>query len=211
MPNSLRLLSCVAAVALLMSCQRQDDSASIVPERAQPTPTTASPQAGTKAEPPPESSAMFAETAPIGFDGFGPAHFGDDEESIRQSWGRPLKITGTDQDSCRLLIPEPKLGDTYRIVFMLEDGKFVRYVVDVDQYSAPGGLKVGASADEVLKTYAGHVEAMPHKYVEGAQYLVVTPPQGGDRRLLFETDAQGKVIAWRIGVMPQVMYVEGCS
>lgn len=207
MPNSLRLLSCVA-VALLISCKPQSgDSDSIAPERVEPTPASEGP----RAEPAAASAASFAETAPIGFDGFGPAHFGDDEESIRQSWGRPLKITGTDQDNCRLLIPEPKLGDTYRIVFMLEDKKFVRYVVDVDQYTAPGGLKVGASADEVLKAYAGHVEAMPHKYVEGAQYLVVTPPQGGDRRLLFETDAQGKVIAWRIGVMPQVMYVEGCS
>ena len=207
MPNSLRLLSCAAA-ALLMSCQQQSAPDAPAPERAEPTPASESAPAGTM---PAAPSAAFAETAPISFEGFGPAHFGDNEESIRQSWGRPLKITGTDQDSCRQLIPEPRLGDTYRIVFMLEDGKFVRYVVDVDQYVAPGGLKVGASADQVSKTYAGHVEAMPHKYVEGAQYLVVTPPQGGDKRLLFETDAQGKVIAWRIGVMPQVMYVEGCS
>lgn len=203
MPNSLRLLSCLAVV-LLAACKPAS-------EPAQPTLAPDSPQQAPQAESPAPSSASFAETAPISFEGFGPAHFGDDEESIRQSWGRPLKITGTDKDSCRLLIPEPKLGSTTRIAFMLEDGRFVRYVVDVDQYAAPGGLKVGASADDVLKTYAGHVETMPHKYVEGAQYLVVTPPQGGDKRLLFETDAQGKVIAWRIGVMPQVMYVEGCS
>ena len=206
MPNLFRLLPCIAVV-LLVSCKQPSEPESTAPDRAQPTPTTESPPAESSAKAP----AAFAETAPISFEGFGPAHFGDNEESIRQSWGRPLKITGTDKDSCRQLIPEPKLGSTYRIVFMLEDGHFVRYVVDVDQYVAPGGLKVGASADEVLKTYAGHVEAMPHKYVEGAQYLVVTPPQGGDKRLLFETDAQGKVIAWRIGVMPQVMYVEGCS
>ncbi|WP_040453097.1 MULTISPECIES: hypothetical protein [Hydrocarboniphaga] len=210
MPNSMRLLSGIA-FALLASCKQQSEPGSIAPGPASQPPTAESPQTQAVPGSPADAPASFAETAPIGFEGFGPAHFGDDEESVRQSWGRPLKITGTDQDSCRLLIPEPRIGSTYRIVFMLEDKKLVRYVVDVDQYLAPGGLKVGASADEVLKAYAGHVEAMPHKYVEGAQYLVVTPPQGGDKRLLFETDAQGKVIAWRIGLMPQVMYVEGCS
>ncbi|HWI23748.1 MAG TPA: lectin, partial [Lysobacter sp.] len=29
--------------------------------------------------------------------------------------------------------------------------------------------------------------------------------------LVFETDAAGKVTAWRAGVPPQVDYVEGCS
>ena len=29
--------------------------------------------------------------------------------------------------------------------------------------------------------------------------------------LLFETNAEGNVASWRIGVPPQVDYVEGCS
>ena len=34
---------------------------------------------------------------------------------------------------------------------------------------------------------------------------------GGNGKLVFETDAAGKVSAWRAGVEPQVDYVEGCS
>ncbi|TQC57293.1 lectin, partial [Pantoea dispersa] len=29
--------------------------------------------------------------------------------------------------------------------------------------------------------------------------------------LVFETDAAGKVVAWRVGLPPQVDYVEGCG
>jgi len=29
--------------------------------------------------------------------------------------------------------------------------------------------------------------------------------------LLFETDAAGKITRWRVGVPPQIDYVEGCS
>jgi hypothetical protein len=30
-------------------------------------------------------------------------------------------------------------------------------------------------------------------------------------KLVFETDAAGKATAWRVGLSPQVDYVEGCS
>ena len=30
-------------------------------------------------------------------------------------------------------------------------------------------------------------------------------------RLVFEVDAAGKVTSWRVGLSPQVEYVEGCS
>ena len=52
---------------------------------------------------------------------------------------------------------------------------------------------------------------MPHKYVEGGRYLVVTSEQGGDTRLVFEVDPEGTVTGWRMGQLPQVLYVEGCS
>ena len=51
----------------------------------------------------------------------------------------------------------------------------------------------------------------PHKYVEGGKVLVVAPADGGEARLVFETDAEGRITSWRIGLEPQVHYVEGCS
>ena len=72
-----------------------------------------------------------------------------------------------------------------------------------------GGLTVGMSADDVRAAFPD-VEEQPHKYTDG-QYLVVRPADGGEGRLVFEVDADGRITEWRIGLEPQVHYVEGCS
>ena len=41
--------------------------------------------------------------------------------------------------------------------------------------------------------------------------LIVTPEYGEEARLVFEVDGEGRVIEWRIGLPPQVFYVEGCA
>ncbi len=99
----------------------------------------------------------------------------------------------------------------YMIAFMIENGRFVRFDVDSDRYTAPGGIKVGDSADAVMKAWSDQVESMPHKYVEGARYLTVTPRGGGESKLLFEVSPEARVQSWRIGIPPAVFYVEACS
>ena len=79
-----------------------------------------------------------------------------------------------------------------------------------DKEAAPGGGKVGMSATQVHDMYAGRVEEQPHKYVEGGRNLRIQSEDGASA-LIFEVDAAGKVTAWRVGVPPQVDYVEGCS
>ena len=41
--------------------------------------------------------------------------------------------------------------------------------------------------------------------------LRVADPGGGNGALVLELDKDGRVDEWRIGVPPQVDYVEGCS
>ena len=94
---------------------------------------------------------------------------------------------------------------------MFDGGKFVRYDVGNDTEVAPGGGKRGMDAEAIRSRYAGRVEESSHKYVEGGKYLKVTADEGSNGKLVFETDAAGKVSAWRAGVEPQVDYVEGCS
>ena len=148
----------------------------------------------------------------INFDGFGPAKFGSNEESVRMSWGRPLNASKPAIGAtCYYLymdaLPEHQQG----IAFMLEDGQFVRYDVGDTKQVAPGDIVVGDSAASVMKAHAGHVENQPHKYIQGAHTLVVTPTEQTDARLIFETDANDTIVNWRIGVPPQIYYVEGCS
>lgn len=59
--------------------------------------------------------------------------------------------------------------------------------------------------------YGEGVEERQHKYIDGASYLRIADPDGGDGVLLFETGETGLVTGWRIGVEPQVDYVERCG
>jgi hypothetical protein len=45
----------------------------------------------------------------------------------------------------------------------------------------------------------------------GALVLIVTSADGGPARLVLEGDTTGRIASWRIGVPPQVFYVEGCG
>ena len=168
--------------------------------------------------PPPEPTARPAAAAPpvsqaIGFAGYGPAPFGSDEEALRQGFGLGLSAgQPTPGSSCRYLIFAPGgEGTPYALAFMVEDEKFARIDVASKEYVAPGGGRIGMPRERLATLYAGRFDEAPHKYVEGGAYFVVASPEGGPARLVFELDTDGQVTEWRIGLPPQVHYVEGCS
>lgn len=192
------------------------------PEPAAPeaaAPAAQAPAAPAPAEPAPapapEATAPAAaknDPAVINFEGFGPAKFGADEEQVRMSWGRPLEAgTPSEGATCYLLFMDPRPEGAKGITFLFEDGKFARYDVDVPLHVAPGDIAVGATAMDVMAAFPGAVEEQPHKYVQGARNLIVTPSDGSAARLVFEVNPEGVVSAWHIGVPPQVHYVEGCG
>jgi len=207
-----RLVIALLSAFILSACQKSTDEA----------PIEKTTSAGNTQEEAKAPIVKLADKKPsydanvIKFEGFGPAAFGSNEEAVRQAWGRPLlaskPATGA---TCYYLYKEvlPQLSNTHQrgIAFMFEDGQFVRYDVDDTSQVAPGGIIVGDSMATVQATHAGHIETQPHKYIEGAHTLIVSPPNSGSTRLIFEIDAQNTVINWRIGVTPQVYYVEGCS
>ena len=200
---------------LATACSQQEPAAVDAPAPAA-TEAAASPESG-PVEPAPatvEAEAALPRNDPavINFDGFGPAKFGTDQEQVRMSWGLPLEAgTPGEGSTCYYLAMDPPPEGRRGIAFMFEQGGFKRYDVDVPLHVAPGDVTVGARAEDVLAKFEGRVEAMPHKYVEGGRYLVVTPEQGGEARLVFEVDPQGLVTEWRIGLLPQVLYVERCG
>lgn len=170
------------------------------PQAAPSTPATSAPAAGAMPAP-----------GTIGYGGFGPARFGGTEEEVRMAWGRELGGLKPDQPGgCYYLMPQPRSPDGYRLAFMFEDQRFVRMDVDVADIDAPGGGRVGMTQQDIQRLYGGRVQLQDHKYVEGGHYLRI-PDANGPGVLLFETDAAGRVVGWRIGEPPQVDYVEGCS
>ena len=85
--------------------------------------------------------------------------------------------------------------------------------VDVSQPGTPTveGLEVGQSAARADSLYGAKAERRPHKY-EAGEYLIVKPlaPQDSLQRLVVELTG-GKVARFRIGLFPQVEWVEGCA
>lgn len=142
------------------------------------------------------------------FDGYGDMRFGMSEAEARAAWGGEL--AGDAGEGCHYLHPAWEHPPAY-FAFMFEGGKFVRYDVGNDSEVAPGGGRRGMDADAIRSLYDDRIEESPHKYVDGGSYLEVAAGDGSQRKLVFETDADGMVSAWRAGVEPQVGYVEGCS
>jgi hypothetical protein len=160
--------------------------------------------------PPATAPGAAAALAPpvAGFDGAGPVPFGSDAQALRLA--RAGNAQGADAEACHFLFQQPRPAHGYGTAFMVEGGRFVRMDVDDPAATAPGGGRVGMSTAQIMALYPGRIEERPHKYVEGAKYLRVTR-EDSQSVLLFVTDAQGRVQAWRVGLPPQVDYVEGCG
>jgi hypothetical protein len=205
-----KLLPAMLLCLALSACQR---------EAASPTDAATGPAPPANDQPaedvPPATAPAPAATPPASdtlarFDGYGDLRFGMSAEEAKKAWGGELKGEAAADSGCYHLTPIWTKAPA-EFAFMIENGKFVRVDVGNDKETAPGGGKRGMSADEIRKRYAGRIEERPHKYVEGGKNLRIGDAAGGAGALVFETDAAGKVTAWRIGVPPQVDYVEGCS
>lgn len=200
-------------VLLLAACAGESPPAP-APQAAEPAaPPAAAPGSAAPADAPAPAAVPLAEdTGAAHFGGFGPVRFGALEQRVRAAWGQPMTgRTGIDLQDCHYLVPESRGVAVPDIAFMIVDGQFARVDVRGKQYQAPGGLRVGMHADDVLAAHAGRVEVQLHKYVDGARYLIVTPEDGGRTRLVFDADRLGRISAWRIGRPPPVFYVEGCA
>lgn len=215
-----KTLPLLALSALLLGgCDRQATDTSVAPPdpSTDAAPAVDQPQADVPpATAAPEALASLRVHTPaegtISFEGFGPARFGGTAEEVRMSWGGDLgDAQPSEPGGCHYLIPQPLDEDGYRVAFMIEADKFARMDVRTADVTAPGGGRIGMTGAEIQALYGGRVEERPHKYEADAKYLRVTDAAGGQGVLVFETDADGRVDEWRVGLPPQVDYVEGCS
>lgn len=203
------LLPLVMAVTLLSACQRDPAAA---PATEPQTTATATPMAEAPA-PTPAADDTAAPAGPVSqasFLGYGDMKLGSTVEEARAAWGGELNGAPMEGTTCHYLWPK-WITRPADFAFMMEDGRFVRYDVGTDKETAPGGGKVGMSVEELQKLYGGALKASPHKYTQGGQYLSMDAGDVAPTRLVFEVDAAGKVTSWRVGLSPQVEYVEGCS
>lgn len=143
-------------------------------------------------------------------DGYGDLRLGMSAAQARAAWGGELDGQPGEAGGCHVLRPRwAKGGNDFGLMF--EADKLVRYDVRTAKETAPGGGKVGMDLAQLRTLYAGRVEEQPHKYIEGAKMLRIRSAADHPGVLVFETDAAGKATAWRVGLPPQVDYVEGCG
>lgn len=181
------------------------------------------PSRDTRQNDPPADSSMPGNTAgdpaagdgPASYHGFADAEFGMDAEQVRAVWdgeldGGPGDGPGAESGGCFHLSPagQPSIA---HFALMFGDGRFARYSVANDDVTAPGGGRRGMDDAGIVRLYGqANVERRPHKYSDG-EYLRIPDPAGSAAVLIFETDAEGTVTEWRVGMPPQVDYVEGCA
>lgn len=144
------------------------------------------------------------------FTGYGDMQLGSTAAEAVAAWGGELEGRASEAGGCHYLTPK-WVKDSGELGFMIEGDRFVRYDVGTAKETAPGGGKVGMDADALQAMYSGALQSMPHKYEQGGRYLSVAAGGVAPTRLVFEVDAAGKVTEWRVGLSPQVDYVEGCS
>ncbi|MGV8959958.1 MAG: lectin [Stenotrophomonas sp.] len=141
--------------------------------------------------------------------GYGPLLLGSDAAQLRQRGDGELQGAVVAGDGCQMLAPAATGQSSVK--FMIEGGRFVRYDVDAADRTAPGGGRVGMTLPQLQALYPQADPPQPHKYVPGGVYLRVAAPDRGVAALVFDIGADGRTSAWRVGVAPQVDYVEGCG
>ncbi len=94
---------------------------------------------------------------------------------------------------------------------MVSNGILARIEVIDSAVPTRRGARVGDTEARIDSLYGGRVTREPHKYTDG-RYLVVRAEEPSDSnfRLIFETDGE-RVTQYRVGQLPEVAWVEGCS
>lgn len=211
----MRNLLFIALISALAACTppAPSDTATatgVVPGAPSPapeTPAASAPDANPAPAPQPDAAGMQAS-----FSGYSDIGFGTLAADMGKAWGGELKEVGKDyNDRCYFMTPA-WVKTPAEFNFMISEGKFARVGSESARQAAPGGGTVGMTKAQVAALYAG-IEEQPHKYTDGL-YLRIKDAAGGPGVLVFETDGKGdqaKVTEWRVGVPPEVDYVEGCS
>ena len=126
------------------------------------------------------------------------------------AWGKDIVGGPGEPDGCYYLYPQPKAQSSYRIAFMIEHQRVRAAGCRCSRHRSAGRRPGRHERRRDPQALSRRIAEQPHKYVEGGKYLRHRRRRAAGV-LVFETDPAGKVTEWRVGVPPQVDYVEGCG
>ena len=112
--------------------------------------------------------------------------------------------------ACQMVRPEPGPAG---VAFMVNDGTVARVDVGSGAIATRSGAKIGSTRDEIVGLFGDKIQPEPHPTVAGAEMLVFVPVDPGDanRRVVFETGADGVVVRYWSGRMPEALWFDGCA
>ena len=143
-----------------------------------------------------------------------PRSLATNEEAVRMAWGHPLTTgSGAEGSPCRILAMDPPPDNGRGIRFMLDDGH-VRALRRRRAAARGAGRhrRRRRRSTRCAPRLRGASTSRPLKYVEGGKELIVSAARRRRSRGSSSRSASAARSAnWRIGVPPQVYYVEGCG
>lgn len=144
----------------------------------------------------------IAPDAQITMNGLGALRVGLTVEEVEvANAGRPVRLEELPGSDCGTA----ELGKG--VFGLFTDGVLAHVAISNPRYRTRKGVHVGHRASVVFDRYQT-VTRTHHTYVIGGYYLKVTT--ASRRRVVFDTDARGRITLIKSGRIPEVDYVEGC-
>jgi len=184
-----------------------------------PEPVNTNPQSGLE---PGASPSPAADPQTLRPEGWGPLRIGMTKAEIESALGpdsAPNAVGGNDVEVCDIFHPQRAPEG---LLVMLTDGRLSRITLMRDApVETSEGLKIGASAADVLRAYGQRAQTQPHKYIDApAQYVTVwTAPRPSGEPFVDDPSARG--VRYEIGIESKVVgihagdrsiqNVEGCA
>ena len=199
----------VAAALLLAACGAKSDGADSVAATTTtsvtPASTTAPDPTTTTTEPPLQLTA----NAKLSTAGLGPIRIGMIVEEAERVSGTRLVPDDLGDNFCRYHNPERGPAG---VSFMVSDGEIVRVDVFAGPFTTLSGYGIGTTTAELTEAFGDQVRTEPHPYTDG-EYVTFIPIDelDLDKRVIWETDVDGVVVAMRAGRVPYVELIEGCA
>ncbi|MGA1623511.1 MAG: hypothetical protein ACO36E_12410 [Synechocystis sp.] len=152
-------------------------------------------------------AAPITVKTPVSLRGINGISIGMTRQEAQAVSGQPLVGDGNSACAYYTIPTVPGLA------FMVTQGRIARIdILDNSPITTLSGAKIGDTESRIKALYPGKIQVEPHKYDRQGHYLVFVPQDAVDKnyRLIFETN--GNVVTrWRVGKLPEVAWVEGCS
>jgi len=141
--------------------------------------------------------------------GLGPVRVGMTVEEGERVSGVTLVADDFGDQACRYYTPDRGPDG---VAFMVSSGEIVRVDITSGTITTLSGYGIGSTKDEIVEAFGDRIETTPHPFTDG-EYVVFVPVDevDSDKRVLWETDAEGVVTAIRAGRQPFVDFTEGCA